>query len=138
MKLNPKDLVYLPRMRFKIIEAVILFGNIVHGVCYTTICESNTALGAVGTLLSCLNYFRIIRRVKEFDKNIRVLMKSSKFFLKNLIIFVTFNFGFAAVVYSMLNNQLLACQVQGTDFPPRKDVHFCYIVCRAWGNYQKP
>ena len=105
---DPKNKIAV-RVSFSWFESVVLLGNLVHGVFLNFLCEGQNPANYLSGLACCMNFYRLVRRVPEFDKNFGILKDSFAFLAKDIQVFVFFICCFAGAGFSVYFNQVTYC-----------------------------
>ena len=110
---DPKQKIQL-RITPSWFEGIILLGNLVNGVYVVFLCTNQHVPNYLSGLVCCMNSYRLIRRVNEFDKNSFILVDSLGFLWKDMILFFFYIFCFACAGYSIFSSSIVYCEAEST------------------------
>lgn len=107
---KPQNHKIVSRIRFSIWELFLLVANIILASYLFHFCEGH-ALSAIAMLASCLNIFRLVRRIVPFRMSWYIVMKSLVLILQNSVLFVIYIVVLGIVGYSVFVGSIKSCKL---------------------------
>ena len=85
------------------------------------LCLEDSVLASIGIVISFFNYYRLVRRVKEFRDSFSVLLKAIKYFAMDMGPFIIILIVFASICHSIYSDRFRNCTIGEESFPFIKD-----------------